>query len=82
MQRKVFAVGNSKGVSIPTEYLAKLDLAVGSEVNVTLDENSDRIMIEPLRKPRRPRGINEKFASQVDDFIEKYKPALKELARK
>ena len=82
MQRKVFAVGNSKGVSIPTEYLVKLDLAVGSEVNVTLDETSDRIMIEPVRKPRRPRGINGKFAAQVDEFIDKYKPALKELARK
>ncbi len=82
MQRKVFAVGNSKGVSIPTEYLAKLDLAVGSEVNVTIDEDYDRIMIEPVRKPRTPRGVNERFAAQVEDFIEKYKPALKELARK
>ncbi len=82
MQRKVFAVGNSKGVSIPAEYLAKLDLAVGSEVSITLDEDQDRIVIEPARKPGAASGINRKFASQVDEFIEKYRPALRELAKK
>ena len=82
MQRKVFAVGNSKGVSIPSEYLARLELAVGSEVSITLDENNDRILIEPVRRPRVPKGINRKFVTQVNEFIEKYKPALKELAKK
>lgn len=82
MQRKVFAVGNSKGVSIPADYLVRLDLAVGSEVSITLDEEHDRIMIEPVRKPRRPKGVNTKFAAQVDEFIERYRPALKELAKK
>ncbi len=43
---------------------------------------SNRIMIEPVRKPRRPRGVNEKFAAQVEMFLEKYKPALRELAGK
>jgi antitoxin MazE len=82
MQRKVFAVGNSKGVSIPTEYLARLDLAVGSEVNITLDEHRDRIVIQPLRRPRMPKGLNRKFVNQVNEFIEKYRPALEELAKK
>ncbi len=82
MQRKVFAVGNSKGVSIPGEYLARLDLAVGSDVNITLDEKYDRITIEPVRKRRVPRGVNRKFAAQVEEFIEKYRPALEELAKK
>lgn len=82
MHRKVFAVGNSKGVSIPTEYLSKLDLAVGAEVNVYLDEEHDRILIEPVRKKKHPKGIDREFVEQVNEFIEQYRPALKELAKK
>ncbi len=82
MQRKLFAVGNSKGVSIPTEYLSKLELAVGSEVDVILDEDHDRIVIEPVRTKRYPRGIDREFVAQVNEFIEQYRPALKELAKK
>jgi putative addiction module antidote len=82
MHRKVFAVGNSKGISIPTEYLSKLELTVGAEVNITLDEDHDRIMIEPVRKKKYPKGIDREFVAQVNEFIEQYRPALKELARK
>ncbi len=82
MHRKVFAVGNSRGVSIPAEYLSKLDLAVGSEVDVVLDEKHDRIMIEPVRKKKYAKGIDREFVAQVNEFIEQYRPALKELARK
>ena len=82
MHRKVFSVGNSQGVSIPADYLDKLDLAVGAEVEVTLDEEHDRILIEPVRKRKNPKGVNREFVSQVNDFIDRYRPALKELAKK
>ena len=82
MHRKVFAIGNSKGVSIPADYLGKLDLAVGAEVDVTLDEDHDRIVIEPVRKKKYPKSVDREFVSQVNDFIERYRPALRELAKK
>ncbi len=82
MQRKIFAVGNSKGVSIPAEYLTKLDLAAGAEVDVTLDEDHDRIVIAPVRAKKFPKGIDRAFVAQVNEFIEQYRPALKELAKK
>jgi antitoxin MazE len=82
MHRKVFAVGNSKGVSIPADYLAKLDLAAGAEVEVTLDEEHDRIVIAPVRARKYPKGIDRAFVAQVNEFIEQYLPALKELAKK
>lgn len=82
MQRKVCSIGNSKGVSIPAEFLGKLDLAVGSEVDVTLDEAGSKIIIEPSRKMRYPKDIDREFVSQVNEFISKYEPALKELAKK
>jgi len=82
MQRKVCSIGNSRGVSIPAEILGKLDLAVGSEVGVSLDEAGSKIIIEPVRKMKYPKGIDKEFVSQVKDFIAKYEPALKELSKK
>ncbi len=82
MHRKVCAIGNSQGVSIPVETLEKLNLSIGSEVDVKLDEESSRIIIEPVKKKKYPKGVDRQFVSQVNDFIEKYRPALRELAKK
>jgi putative addiction module antidote len=82
MHRKICSIGNSRGVSIPVDVLKKLNLSSGSEVDVKLDEENSRIIIEPVKKKKYPKGINKEFVSQVNDFIEKYRPALKELARK
>jgi antitoxin MazE len=82
MHRKVCAIGNSRGVSLPAEFLGRLDLSVGSEVDVRLDETESKIVIEPVRKKKYPKGLNKEFVSQVNEFIEKYEPALKALAKK
>lgn len=82
MQRKICAIGNSRGVSLPPELLEKLHLAVGSEVNIELDDAQAKIIIEPAKKKKYPKGIDQKFVSQVNDFIERYRPALDELAKK
>ncbi len=82
MHRKVCSIGNSQGVSIPGEVLEKLNLSIGSEVDVKLDEAGSRIVIEPVKKKKHPKGIDRTFVSQVNDFIEKYRPALRELAKK
>jgi hypothetical protein len=55
---------------------------VGAEVDVKLDEDHDRIVIEPVRKKKTPKGVNREFVAQVNEFIEKYRPVLKELAKK
>jgi antitoxin MazE len=82
MQRKVFAIGNSRGVSIPVDYLNKLELKTGADVDVILDEKLGKIVIEPIRKKKQIKGINKEFVDQVNAFIHKYRPALKELAKK
>ncbi|MEW6419342.1 MAG: AbrB/MazE/SpoVT family DNA-binding domain-containing protein, partial [Nitrospirota bacterium] len=38
MHRKVCSIGNSQGVSIPIDMLEKLDLSIGSEIDIKLDE--------------------------------------------
>ncbi|MBI4698045.1 MAG: AbrB/MazE/SpoVT family DNA-binding domain-containing protein [Nitrospirae bacterium] len=82
MHRKVCSIGNSQGVSIPVETLEKLNLSIGSEVDVKLDEESSRIIIEPVKKKKYPKGLDRQFVSQVNEFIEKYRPALVELSKK
>jgi antitoxin MazE len=80
MRRKICAIGNSRGVSLPVDVLEKLKLAVGSEVDVVVDEENGRIVIEPVRPAEAPDGIDPDFASQLNEFIEQYRPALKKLA--
>lgn len=82
MHRKVFSIGNSRGVSIPVDYLNKLELTAGADVDVVLDEKQGKIIIEPIRKKKRIKGIDKEFVDQVNEFIEKYRPVLKELAKK
>lgn len=82
VNRKICAIGNSQGVSIPREMLEKLRLSVGSEVDLKLDEKNDTVVITPVKKKDHPKGINMGFVSQVNDFIDKYRPALKELSKK
>ena len=83
MKRKICAIGNSRGVSIPVDVLEELDLSVGSAVEIKLDEKHARIVIEPIRKKKKhPAGVDREFVAQVNEFIEKYKPALKELSKK
>jgi putative addiction module antidote len=45
MKRKVTAMGNSQGVLIPKEYLERLGLKKGSEVEVQVDEEKGQILI-------------------------------------
>lgn len=80
MRRKICAIGNSRGISLPVEALEKLKLAVGSEVDVRVDEEHGCIVVEPVRSAVYPEGVDPSFATQVNDFIEQYRPALKKLA--
>ena len=81
MHRKICHIGNSQGISIPKDMLEKLHLAAGAEVDVNLDEESSRIIIKPIVEKSMHEAIDEKFASQVSDFLERYRPALKALAK-
>ena len=80
MQRKICHIGNSQGVSIPKGMLKKLQLSIGAEVEVELDDEGKRIIIEPKVAEVSYKSVDSEFASQVNEFIEQYRPALKKLA--
>ena len=80
MLRKIFRTGNSMVVSIPKDILDQLQLSEGEDVSVELDSQQRQIVISPVEKAI-PTAIDEAFAKQVDDFIEKYRPALEALSK-
>jgi putative addiction module antidote len=82
MQRKICAIGNSQGVSIPVDMLEKLGLTVGSKVEIKLDEKDSLVIIEPLERKNMPESIDKEFVSQVNSFISQYRSALKVLEQK
>ena len=81
MLRKVFRTGNSVVVSLPHEALEYLDIHEGVEIEVNIDRENRQIIIKPVAMPLAVSGVDEKFAQQVAEFIEQYRPALEELAK-
>ena len=81
MLRKVFRTGNSVVISLPREALEYLNIHEGAEVEINLDRENRQIILKPLEIPLAISGVDEKFAHQVAEFIEQYRPALKELAK-
>ena len=81
MLRRLFKTGNSVVLSLPKEILDSLGLAEGKNVSLELDRERKRVMITPAEKPLVMDGVDEDFAHQVSEFIERYRPALKGLAK-
>ena len=79
MVRKIFKTGNSLVITLPKESLHTLGLHEGSEVEVAVDQDRGRIIIEPTAPPLA--DITPAFAQQLDEFIEQYRPALEALAK-
>ena len=81
MRRKIEQSKDSLVIKLPTECLNALGLDEGDEVFISLDQANERIIISPTGSRLAYEGVDEEFAKQVADFIERYKPALEELAR-
>jgi antitoxin component of MazEF toxin-antitoxin module len=68
-------------ISLPREALEYLNLQEGTEIEIDLDRENRQVIIRPVELPLAISGVDEKFAQQVAEFIEQYRPALEELAR-
>lgn len=79
MMRKIFKSGNSLVISLPKDSLQLLGLAEGSTLNINIDSQGRRIVMEPVVEQLAP--IDSAFAQQLDQFIEQYRPALEALAK-
>ena len=50
MITKVIPIGNSKGVRIPNHILKQLDIL--NHIDLSVDENDNKIILKPIKKPR------------------------------
>ena len=81
MERKICAIGNSQGVTLPKEYLETLGLKVGSRVEALLDREHEVIILSRPRDGIRLKGISEDFAQRVKRFIDRNRDTLEALAK-
>lgn len=80
MIRKVFRSGNSLVVALPTESLQQRCLEDVSEGDVALTDDRTGITVKSAAH-----GIaimSPEYVSQVDAFIDAYRPALEELSER
>jgi antitoxin MazE len=81
MLRKVFRTGNSMVISLPREAMEYLNIHAGTEIEVDLDRENRQVILKPVEITLAISGVDEKFALQVAEFIDQYRPALEELAK-
>lgn len=80
MTRRVFKTGNSIVVSLPPELLARYNIQEGTEVEIREDKEHGGILITPVIP--QVSGVDEEFAAQLAEFIDRYRSALESLAKR
>ncbi|OHE12451.1 MAG: transcriptional regulator/antitoxin MazE [Sulfurimonas sp. RIFOXYC2_FULL_36_7] len=58
--------GNSQGLRVPKDIMKTLDLSVGDEVNIFVQNN--KAIIEPIKKEKIKYDINELVAKIPKDY--------------
>lgn len=77
--QKLYRNGNSVAVTIPKEYLRELNLRDGSEVVV---DRKGQDLVVTSKKRASLKGVNDRFAKMVDEFMFDHKDVLQELAKR
>jgi len=60
--------GNSQGLRFPKKVLEELNLSIGDKIKFLIQ--NDKIILEPIKKPRKKYNINE----LVKEIPQDYKP--------
>jgi len=76
MIQKVLKVGDSAAVTIPKRSLEKLGLKIGDRVSLDINKSEKAVIVKPFIKP------DKELMDWTNKFINKYRPALEELAKK
>jgi putative addiction module antidote len=79
MVRKIFKMDNSLSISLPKDMVAQLGWQGGDEVSVSIDAAGEGLIVKPEHSAIAE--IDSRFANQIDEFVEKYGPALEALSK-
>ena len=81
MKQKIIKVGNSGAILIPKQYLDMLKLKIGSNINLDLQEDSSRLVIDvPAKFMSMKIPLDKEVYAVGQDLLKRYLPAFKKLA--
>jgi antitoxin component of MazEF toxin-antitoxin module len=82
MKQKVIKVGNSGAMLIPKNVLNALNLTIGSTINVELEEDNSRFVVDvPAKYMSMKVPLDKEVYAVGKDLLKRYLPAFKKLAR-
>jgi len=79
-ERKVTKIGNSYGVTIPTELLRQVGLAQGDDVQVEVKD--DKIILRKKEQISLPEGADAEFMDILNDVVKEHDKAFKGLVNR
>jgi antitoxin MazE len=79
-ERRVTKIGNSLGITIPTDLLKQVGLAQGDDVQVEVVEG--KIVLRKKEQLTLPEGVDAEFMDILNDVIKEHDQAFKGLVDK
>ncbi len=76
-ERKVIKIGNSYGVTIPTELLRQVGLAQGDDVQVEVKDG--KIILRKKEQITLPKGVDAEFMDILNEVVKEHDKAFKGL---
>lgn len=76
--RRIGTIGNSVGVTLPPAYLEAVGLAVGDDVDVQLDREARRLIVQRVE----PLPVSPAFVAEARAFAERHRDVLLALAKR
>lgn len=81
MKQKIIKVGNSGAILIPKQYLDSLKLKIGSSINLDIQEDNSRLVIDvPAKFMSMKIPLDKEVYAVGKDLLNRYLPAFKKLA--
>ena len=81
MKQKIIKVGNSGAILIPKQYLDSLKLKIGSSINLNIQEDNSRLVIDvPAKFMSMKIPLDKEVYAVGKDLLNRYLPAFKKLA--
>lgn len=76
-ERKVTKIGNSIGITLPSEILKQVGLAQGDDVRVEVKDG--KIILQKKEHLQLPDGVDAEFMDILNDVIKEHDKAFKGL---
>jgi len=69
IERKITKIGNSMGVTIPTDILREVGLKHGDQVQIKI--NNGKITLQKKENIELPKGVDEAFLDTLNEVIKR-----------